>query len=123
MPSPAGRTSLKGTHPSRATRSRSKMDRSSSPSADSAVGRPQPATPRPAATVIVVRDGEDGRPETFMVRRDPRARFAADAFVFPGGAVQENDKLAGGEAPCSGLTRSGAHARLTDRGGDPPVDS
>lgn len=79
-------------------------------------------TPRPAATVIVMRDGEDGRPETFMVRRDPRARFAADAFVFPGGAVQENDKLTGGEAPCSGLTRSDAHARLTDRGGDPPAD-
>ena len=98
------------------------MDRSSSTSADAAAGRPVPATPRPAATVIVVRDGEDGRPETFMVRRDPRARFAADAFVFPGGAVNEDDKLAGGAPPCSGLTRSEAHARLTDRGGDPPAD-
>lgn len=98
------------------------MDRSSSPSADSAAGRPEPATPRPAATVIVVRDGDDGRPETFMVRRDPRARFAADAFVFPGGAVQDDDKVRGGEPPCSGLTRSEAHARLTVRGGDPPAD-
>ena len=98
------------------------MDRSSSPSAESGAGRPQPVTPHPAATVIVVRDGEDGRPETFMVRRNPRARFAADAFVFPGGALQENDKLIGGEPPCSGLTRSDAHARLTDRGGDPPAD-
>ena len=53
-----------------------------------------PVTPRPAATVIVVRDGADGRPETFMVRRDPRSRFAADAFVFPGGALQENDQAA-----------------------------
>ena len=82
-----------------------------------------PATPRPAATVIVMRDGEDGRPETFMVRRDPRAKFAADAFVFPGGTLQGDDKLAGGEPPCSGLTRTEAHRRLTDRGGDPPPDS
>lgn len=98
------------------------MDRSSSPSADAADGTPAPVIPRPAATVIVVRDGDDGRPETFMVRRDPRARFAADAFVFPGGALQENDKLAGGVPPCSGLSRAEAHRRLTVRGGDPPSD-
>jgi 8-oxo-dGTP pyrophosphatase MutT (NUDIX family) len=98
------------------------MDRSSSPSADAPDGTPAPVFPRPAATVIVVRVGDDGRPETFMVRRDPRARFAADAFVFPGGALQENDKLAGGEPPCSGLPRVEAHRRLTERGGDAPVD-
>ena len=69
-----------------------------------------------------MRDGDDGRPETFMVRRDPRARFAADAFVFPGGTLQDDDNLAGGEPPCSGLTRTEAHRRLTDRGGDPPPD-
>jgi 8-oxo-dGTP pyrophosphatase MutT (NUDIX family) len=78
--------------------------------------------PRPAATVIVVRDGADGRPETFMVRRDPNSRFAADAFVFPGGAVQADDRLPGGEPPCSGLTVEDAHRRMTERGGDPPDD-
>lgn len=96
------------------------MDRSSSPSADRGDGRTVPATPRPAATVIVMRDGENGRPETFMVRRDPNARFAADAFVFPGGTLQADDRLRGGERPCSGLTRSEAHRRLSERGGDPP---
>ena len=99
------------------------MDRSSSPSADSGQAPPGPVTPRPAATVIVVREGEDGRPETFMVRRDPQARFAADAYVFPGGALQDDDQLAGGEPPCSGLTRSEAHNRLSVRGGDAPPDS
>src|SRR5207237_4255491 len=81
-----------------------------------------PAIPRPASTVIVVRDGQDGRPETFMVRRDPNSRFAADAFVFPGGAVQEDDRLAGGVAPCSGLTIPDAHRRLTERGSDAPLE-
>lgn len=81
---------------------------------------PQPVTPRPASTVIVVRDGADGQPETFMVRRDPRSRFAADAFVFPGGALQDDDWLPGGEPPCSGLTRDEAHRQLTERGADPP---
>jgi 8-oxo-dGTP pyrophosphatase MutT (NUDIX family) len=83
----------------------------------------EPAIPRPASTVIVMRDAGDGRPETFMVRRDPRSRFAADAFVFPGGTVQEEDRLPGGQPPCSGLTRSDAHRRLTERGGDPPAES
>jgi 8-oxo-dGTP pyrophosphatase MutT (NUDIX family) len=101
-------------------RSRLKMDRSLSASADAGVTGPIPATPRPASTVIVVRDGDDGRPETFMVRRDPRSRFAADAFVFPGGTVQVDDRLPGGEPPCSGLTRANAHRRLSERGGDPP---
>jgi 8-oxo-dGTP pyrophosphatase MutT (NUDIX family) len=72
--------------------------------------------------VIVVRDGPDGRPETFMVRRDPRSSFAADAFVFPGGTVQDEDRVPGGRPPCSGLTMADAHARLTDRGGDPPEE-
>jgi 8-oxo-dGTP pyrophosphatase MutT (NUDIX family) len=98
------------------------MGRSSLASADSDQMDQTPAVPRPAATVIVVRDGRDGRPETFMVRRDPRSRFAADAFVFPGGAVQDDDRLPGGTPPCSGLTRGEAHRRLTQRGGDPPAD-
>jgi 8-oxo-dGTP pyrophosphatase MutT (NUDIX family) len=70
--------------------------------------------------VIVMRDNADGRPETFMVRRDPRSRFAADAFVFPGGAVQEDDYATGGVPPLSGLSRDEAHRRLIARGSDAP---
>src|SRR4051812_16355178 len=96
------------------------MDRSLSTSAEQGAPQAKPVIPRPASTVIVVRDGPDGRPETFMVRRDPNSRFAADAFVFPGGAVQDEDHLAGGVPPCSGLTIPEAHRRLTERGGEAP---
>jgi 8-oxo-dGTP pyrophosphatase MutT (NUDIX family) len=78
-------------------------------------------TPRSASTVIVVRDNAEGRPETFMVRRDPRSRFAADAFVFPGGAVQEDDYVPGGSPPFSGLSSDEAHRRLIARGSDAPA--
>jgi 8-oxo-dGTP pyrophosphatase MutT (NUDIX family) len=41
---------------------------------------------RPAASVIVLRDSEDG-PEVLLVQRNPEARFMPSAWVFPGGAV------------------------------------
>jgi 8-oxo-dGTP pyrophosphatase MutT (NUDIX family) len=93
-----------------------------STSAEAGAQPARPVVPRPASTVIVIRSGRDGRPETFMVRRDPNSRFAADAFVFPGGAVQESDRLAGGLPPCSNLTIPEAHRRLTERGSDGPPE-
>jgi 8-oxo-dGTP pyrophosphatase MutT (NUDIX family) len=93
-----------------------------STSAEANAPERQPVVPRPASTVIVVRDGADGRPELFMVRRDPNSRFAADAFVFPGGALQADDLLPGGVPPCSGLTIDEAHRRLTERGSEPPPE-
>lgn len=44
----------------------------------------------PAASVIVVRDGEQGL-EVLMLRRTAKASFAADAWVFPGGRVDPED--------------------------------
>jgi 8-oxo-dGTP pyrophosphatase MutT (NUDIX family) len=82
-----------------------------------------PAIPRPAATVILVRDGAACRPEVFMVRRDPRSQFAGDAFVFPGGTVQRSDRVVGGRSPYLGLTADRAHRRLSERGGDPPAEA
>jgi len=49
-----------------------------------------PATPRPSATVLLVRDSEDG-PEVLLLRRHGRSGFAAGAWVFPGGVVDERD--------------------------------
>ncbi len=54
----------------------------------------QPATPRPAATVILLRRGgkhSDRGLEVCMVRRNPEARFMPGVWVFPGGAVDEAD--------------------------------
>jgi 8-oxo-dGTP pyrophosphatase MutT (NUDIX family) len=45
---------------------------------------------RPAATVVLLRDGDAGL-ETLMLRRDPAARFLGGYHVFPGGAVGADD--------------------------------
>ena len=54
-------------------------------------GRLAPVSPRPAATVVLARDGAAG-PEVLLLRRHGRSGFAADAWVFPGGAVDEADR-------------------------------
>ena len=52
---------------------------------------PGPAvTPRPAATVILLRGGAE-RLEILLVKRNPRARFMGGAWVFPGGAVDRHE--------------------------------
>jgi 8-oxo-dGTP pyrophosphatase MutT (NUDIX family) len=51
---------------------------------------------QPAATVMLVRDATrgDGAPslEVLMLRRHPESVFAADAWVFPGGRVDDGDR-------------------------------
>jgi 8-oxo-dGTP pyrophosphatase MutT (NUDIX family) len=51
-------------------------------------GATKPA--RQAATAIVLRDGDAG-PEVLLVQRNPDSRFMGGAWVFPGGAVHEDD--------------------------------
>jgi 8-oxo-dGTP pyrophosphatase MutT (NUDIX family) len=54
----------------------------------------EPAVPRPAATVILLRGGgkhsERGL-EVLLVQRNPEARFMPGVWVFPGGAVDPTD--------------------------------
>jgi len=45
---------------------------------------------RQAASIIVLRDADDG-PEVLLVQRNPAQRFMGGAWVFPGGAVQDDD--------------------------------
>jgi 8-oxo-dGTP pyrophosphatase MutT (NUDIX family) len=47
-------------------------------------------SPRPAATVITVRDGVNGY-EILMLRRNLNSDFVGGAYVFPGGRVDESD--------------------------------
>ncbi|HEY6141415.1 MAG TPA: NUDIX hydrolase [Thermoanaerobaculia bacterium] len=47
-------------------------------------------TPIPAASAIVLRDAEPY--EVLMMRRSARSSFVPDAWVFPGGAVEEIDR-------------------------------
>lgn len=52
-------------------------------------GRVPPA-PRPASGLVLVRDRPSG-PEVLLVRRRSDVGFAAGAFVFPGGTLDEED--------------------------------
>jgi 8-oxo-dGTP pyrophosphatase MutT (NUDIX family) len=54
--------------------------------------------PRPAATVLLVRDGADGL-EVLMVTRHVDSGFAAGARVFPGGKVDEIDRVLAARLP------------------------
>lgn len=53
----------------------------------------EPAPPRLAATVLLLRDGLHGI-EVLMTRRSMDARFAPGAYVFPGGAIDAADAAA-----------------------------
>jgi glyoxylase-like metal-dependent hydrolase (beta-lactamase superfamily II)/8-oxo-dGTP pyrophosphatase MutT (NUDIX family) len=76
-----------------------------------------PAVPRPAATVVLVRPGKDGL-EVLLTRRPATMAFAADAYVFPGGAIDS------GDAAASAIARSVLDAAAASRalGGDAEPD-
>ena len=72
---------------------------------------------RDAATVMLVRDVDDGM-QVFMLRRNLNSDFVGGAYVFPGGAVDEADRHADLEAICRGLSDDAASERLgIERGG------
>lgn len=50
----------------------------------------EPAAPRQAATVILLRGGAQ-KLEVLLVKRTEKARFMGGVWVFPGGAVDERD--------------------------------
>jgi 8-oxo-dGTP pyrophosphatase MutT (NUDIX family) len=58
---------------------------------------------RPAATLILVRAGAAPL-EVLMLRRHPASVFAADAWVFPGGQVDEADTVFTGTPRTPGFT-------------------
>jgi 8-oxo-dGTP pyrophosphatase MutT (NUDIX family) len=58
-----------------------------------AINEGPPVTPRPSATVLLVRGREPW--ELLLMRRPGGADFAPDAHVFPGGSVHAGDAEAG----------------------------
>ena len=50
----------------------------------------EPTVPRPASTIVLLRDGPSGL-ETFMVVRHHEIDFASGALVFPGGRLEAAD--------------------------------
>ena len=71
---------------------------------------PETQTPRPSATVLLVRDAERGL-EVFMVERHHQIDFATGALVFPGGQVDPADADAGLALRCTGGTAFDESAR------------
>lgn len=71
-----------------------------------------PAVPRPASTVVLLRDSPGG-PQVFMVKRSSRSAFMPSAHVFPGGRVEDEDAalpVVGGEADAARLDLPDARA-------------
>lgn len=52
---------------------------------------PQPVSPRPASTTLVLRDNPAGHLEVLMLRRQAGAKFMPGHYVFPGGTVDAAD--------------------------------
>lgn len=77
------------------------------------LGPPGAPTPevREAATVMLLRDGDDGL-EVFMVRRNLQSDFVGGAYVFPGGAVDASDRSFAACAVCRGRDDVEASRRL-----------
>jgi len=66
-----------------------------------------PATPRPAASLLIVRRADLG-PELLMGLRGAGHRFMPNRLVFPGGAVDAGDEA----APAAASLRAHVRARL-----------
>ncbi|MFP5489097.1 MAG: NUDIX hydrolase [Acidimicrobiia bacterium] len=66
---------------------------------------------QPAATVMLVRDGDDGL-EVFMLQRTLSAAFARGQYVFPGGKVDAADHGDAFEPICDGLDDAVASSRM-----------
>ena len=66
---------------------------------------------RPASTVVLLRPSR-ARFEVFLVRRHDNVAFMGGAHVFPGGRVDQADRLDQAEAFCDGVP--GALARMHD---------
>lgn len=72
---------------------------------------------RDAATVLILRDGDEGL-EVFMLKRNLNSDFVGGAYVFPGGAVDLADRHDDLGAYCEGRTDVEASRRLDmSRGG------
>lgn len=78
----------------------------------------QPATPLPAATVVLLRRLEGGRFEVFLNRRPERMETYANTYVFPGGRVESSDFSTAALEIATGVSM--AEAQRTLGSGSPP---
>lgn len=65
--------------------------------------KPTPATPAPAATLVLLRDRSAGPFDVLLIRRHGASKFAAGDFVFPGGKIEADDNPDDAAAWCRDL--------------------
>jgi 8-oxo-dGTP pyrophosphatase MutT (NUDIX family) len=78
---------------------------------ETAAARGQPVPARPAATVVVLRDGSAGL-EVYLQRRTRTMGYAAGLWVFPGGAIDQADQDPAVDAVWAGPSPSAWAERL-----------
>jgi 8-oxo-dGTP pyrophosphatase MutT (NUDIX family) len=78
------------------------------------------ARARYASTVVLLRPDERGSFEILLTRRPPEMRFLGGFYVFPGGAVHQDDYSAKMLERCRGLSKSDAQKAL-GHGHDPEL--
>ena len=84
---------------------------------------PEPAVPRAAASVLLVRDGTSDRVpiEVYMIRRNASMRFLGGYYAFPGGKVDAADSHPAVLRRVAGITAEEAARCFTDGGGPAPI--
>lgn len=70
-----------------------------------------PAEPRPAATIVLMRDGAESL-EILLMRRNRNSGFVPGAYVFPGGRVDQSDGESASATLVDGLTPEQSAERL-----------
>ena len=76
-----------------------------------------PAEPKPAATVLLVRDIQGEGIEVFLIERAAKTNFGG-AYVFPGGKVDLEDASGNLSDICQGISDKDASSALgIDKGG------
>jgi 8-oxo-dGTP pyrophosphatase MutT (NUDIX family) len=83
-----------------------------------------PAVPRPAASVVIVRESPAGAPEpleVWMIRRHQSMKFLGGYYAFPGGRVDAADGAAEALACCHGVDVAAAEATFPGHDGGPAL--
>jgi len=83
-----------------------------------------PAVPRPAASVVIVRQSPAGSVEpleVWMIRRHESMKFLGGYYAFPGGRVDTTDGAAEALASCHGVGVEAAEAMFSGHDGGPAL--
>ena len=80
-----------------------------------------PVTPKPAASVLLVRSGSGSPAEVYMIRRQQSMRFLGGYYAFPGGKVDPEDGASDIFDRCRGITEAEAGRLLPSENGVPAL--